>query len=185
MAASRNILQPRLRPSGWPVGSFNNYAEAQAAVDALSDRAFPVEELSIVGVDLMEVEKITGRLTWGRVLAGGAFGGAFWGLFMGLLLGLLGGPLWAPVIMGILMGAVFGLVFAAIGYGATGGQRDFSSQTQIIAGRYDVLCSANRATEARNIIASLNDPQVAVEDAPVTADTSEPEIAGEDSPVEK
>ena len=43
------------RPAGWPVGSFNTYAEAQAAVDNLSDRSFPVENLSIVGVDLIQV----------------------------------------------------------------------------------------------------------------------------------
>ena len=62
-------------PTGWPVGSFKTYAEAQQAVDSLSDTQFPVEKLSIVGVDLMQVEKITGRLTWGKVLGTGALSG--------------------------------------------------------------------------------------------------------------
>lgn len=145
----------RIRPEGWPVGSFNTYAEAQRAVDALSDREFPVEETAIVGVDLFQVEKITGRLTWGRVLGGGAFAGAWWGLFMGLLFGLFTPSLWAPIISGIVIGAIFGLIFSAISYGASGGARDFTSMTDIVAGRYDVICTPPRAEEARSIIASL------------------------------
>ena len=52
-AGSRD-LSLRPRPEGWPVGSFDSYADAQAAVDMLSDKSdFPVAELTIVGVDLM------------------------------------------------------------------------------------------------------------------------------------
>ena len=63
-------------PKGWPIGSYPTYAEAQRAVDYLSDQQFPVEQVTIVGVDLMQVERITGRLTWGRVLSAGAASGA-------------------------------------------------------------------------------------------------------------
>lgn len=161
MTMNQNPRGIRQRPAGWPVGSFNTYAEAQRAVDHLSDREFPVQELSIVGVDLMQVEKITGRLTWGRVLGSGALAGAFWGFFFGLLWVILSVGFWAPILTGVIMGAIFGLIFAAISYGATGGARDFSSHTQIIAGRYDVLCSSQRAAEARDAIAALqvNAPQ--------------------------
>ena len=79
-------------PTGWPVGSFKTYAEAQAAVDSLSDKEFPVEKLSIVGVDLMQVEKITGRLTWGKVLGTGALSGLWMGLFIGLILSVFTEP---------------------------------------------------------------------------------------------
>ncbi|MHA2788667.1 general stress protein [Corynebacterium sp. S7] len=145
----------RIRPDGWPVGSFNTYLEAQNAVDALSDRKFPVEETAIVGVDLFQVEKVTGRLTWGRVLGGGALAGAWWGLFIGLLVGMFSPALWIPVFTGIVIGAIFGIIFAAISYGMTGGARDFTSTTDIVAGRYDVICTPDRAEEARDIIASL------------------------------
>ena len=40
-------------PKGWPVGSYPTYAEAQRAVDYLSDQQFPVQQVTIVGVDLM------------------------------------------------------------------------------------------------------------------------------------
>lgn len=149
---SRNV---RLRPEGWPVGSFSTYAEAQRAVDTLSDHKFPVEHLAIVGVNLIEVEKVLGRLTWGRVLGGGAAGGAWLGLFFGLLLGILGGPLWVAILWGLIMGAIFGLILAAVSYGLSGGQRDFTSQTQIVAGRYDIICAPEHATRARDMIAEM------------------------------
>lgn len=145
----------RERPSGWPVGSFDSYAGAQAAVDKLSDEEFPVSHLTIVGLDLMEVERVTGRLTWGRVLGGGALSGAWMGLFFGLLLSILGVGLWSPILLGLLMGAVFGMVLAAVPYAFSGGRRDFTSSTQIVAGRYDILCEPSRAAEARDAIARM------------------------------
>ena len=58
-------------PKGWPIGSYGTYAEAQRAVDYLSDQEFAVQDVTIVGVDLMQVEKVIGRLTWGKVIGGG------------------------------------------------------------------------------------------------------------------
>lgn len=155
MATANQPLQPRELPAGWPVGSFSSYQKAQRAVDTLSDNKFPVEHLSIVGVDLMQVEKVTGRLTWGRVLAGGAASGAWMGLFFGLLFSILGGPLLSAVLWGVLVGAIFGMVFGAISYGLTGGRRDFTSATQIVAGRYDVISAPEHATAARDMIAQM------------------------------
>ncbi|WP_425292283.1 general stress protein [Corynebacterium mayonis] len=56
-----NPTNARQRPSGWPVGRFDTYADAQRAVDSLADSDFPVQHLTIVGVDLMQVENVTGR----------------------------------------------------------------------------------------------------------------------------
>ena len=47
-------------PTGWVVGSYPTYAQAQAAVDHLADEEFPVHEVTIVGVDLMQVEDLEG-----------------------------------------------------------------------------------------------------------------------------
>lgn len=155
-----NIAETRKVPEGWPVGSFNSYAEAQAAVDNLSDQEFPVQKLTIVGVDLMQVESITGRLTWGRVLGAGAASGAWLGLFVGLLLALFAEPGtgWAVFLWPLLMGALFGVTFAAIGYGMTGGKRDFASATTIVAGHYDVLCEPDAAPRARDLITAMGTP---------------------------
>ncbi|AKK10841.1 general stress protein [Corynebacterium uterequi] len=145
----------RRRPSGWPVASFGTYLEAQSAVDALSDHEFPVHSLTIVGVDLMEVEQVTGRLTWGKVILGGLASGAWMGLFFGLLFGILSvGPMIVGLLWGIAIGAIFGVIFAAVSYGLTGGARDFTSQTAIVAGRYDILADPEHAERARDFLAA-------------------------------
>ncbi|WP_216898097.1 general stress protein [Nocardia alni] len=143
-------------PSGWPVGSYPTYAEAQKAVDFLADNQFPVENVTIVGVDLMQVERVLYRLTWGKVIGGGVISGAWLGLFLGLLLSLFtsGGAI-GPLIVGLVGGVIFGLISASIPYAATRGQRDFASTMQLVAGRYDVLCEPKAAEQARDMLARL------------------------------
>jgi hypothetical protein len=143
-------------PTGWPVGSYATYAEAQRAVDHLADSDFPVRDVTIVGVDLMLVERVIGRLTWGRVLASGAASGAWLGLFFGLLLSLFSPTAsFAPIIAGLVGGAIFAMIFAAVGYRASAGRRDFTSSSQMVAGRYDVLCQPRNAEKARELLAKL------------------------------
>jgi hypothetical protein len=143
-------------PTGWPVGSYATYEEAQRAVDHLADSDFPVRDVTIVGVDLMLVERVIGRLTWGRVIASGAASGAWFGLFIGLLLSFFSqGPGLGAIITSLVSGIVFFAVFAAVGYGASRGRRDFTSQSQMVAGRYDVLCQPRNAEKARELLAKL------------------------------
>ncbi len=144
---------------GVQVGSYDSYERAQAAVDFLSDQKFPVENVTIIGSDLKQVEKVTGRLTWGRVLTAGAAGGAWWGLFVGLLLGIFAvdsGDWIGSLLTGLAVGVLFGLLFAAMGYAATRGRRDFTSTSAIIAGRYDVMCNPARAEDARALLARFS-----------------------------
>jgi hypothetical protein len=144
---------------GVQVGSYDSYEQAQAAVDYLSDEKFPVENVTIIGTDLRMVEKVTGRLTWGRAIGAGAVGGAWWGLFVGLLLGIFAGSgvSWiGAVVGGLLIGLVFGALFGAVGYGATQGRRDFTSTSQIVASRYDVMCNPAHAEEARAQLARFS-----------------------------
>jgi len=143
-------------PTGWPVGSYATYEEAQRAVDYLADADFPVRDVTIVGVDLMLVERVIGRLTWGRVIASGAASGAWFGLFIGLLLSFFStGPGLGAILTSLVSGIVFFAVFAAVGYGATRGRRDFTSQSQMVAGRYDVLSQPRNAEKARELLAKL------------------------------
>ena len=142
-------------PKGWPVGSYPTYAEAQKAVDFLSDNQFPVEQMTIVGVDLMQVERVTGRLSWGKVLAGGVLSGAWLGVFIGLVLGLITGNPGQALVTGVIAGVVFGLITSSIPYAMTKGTRDFSSTMQLVAGRYDVLCDPQSAERARDMLSRL------------------------------
>ena len=154
-AAGRRGVPPLpTPPKGWPVGSYPTYAEAQRAVDYLSDQQFPVEQVTIVGVDLMQVERVTGRLTWPKVLGGGVLSGAWLGLFIGLMLSVFTHT-WDVVATGLVAGVFFGLITSAIPYAMARGTRDFSSTMQLVAGRYDVLCDPQNAERARDLLARL------------------------------
>lgn len=142
-------------PEGTAVASFRTYLEAQKAVDHLSDEAFPVQSLTIVGDDLRMVERVTGRLTYGRVAAGGLMSGAWFGLFIGLLLSMFSSDgSGFPILAAVLMGAAFTTMFSLISYALTRGKRDFTSQSQIVATRYTVLCGTEHASRAREMLAA-------------------------------
>src|ERR1051325_10606365 len=141
-------------PKGWPIGSYPTYAEAQRAVDYLSDQEFPVQQVTIVGVDLMQVERVTGRLTWLKVLGGGVLSGAWLGLFIGLVLSIFSNS-YAVLPTGVVAGVVFGLITSAVPYAMARGTRDFSSTMQLVAGRYDVLCDPQSAERGRDLLARL------------------------------
>jgi len=137
------------------VGSYSNYADAQQAVDRLSDASFPVEHVQIVGRDLMIVEDVTGRLTKARAAAVGAGSGAWFGLFIGLLVGLFTtGPEWLGLVLGgLLIGAFWGAVFGFFAHWATRGMRDFASVRGLAAAKYDVLVADEHAARARELLA--------------------------------
>lgn len=136
-----------MMPSGTEVASYATYLEAQAAVDYLSDSGFNVKSITIVGTDLHLVERVTGRLTTGRVALSGASSGALWGGFMGLMVSFASSSasasLW--VLAGMGGGALAGVVMSVLLYMMTGGQRDFTSQSQVVASRYAVLAAADVA----------------------------------------
>jgi hypothetical protein len=135
---------------------YDDYAAAQKAVDFLSDSKFPVEHLMIVGTDLKRVERITGRLTMGRVALGGVLSGLWLGLFVGLIFSFfVDEDVLAMIASTVLLGAVFGVVWALLGYAFTRGQRDFASVTQVVATRYEVLVEHKVADQARELLAKL------------------------------
>ena len=139
---------------GQSVASYGSYPEAQEAVDRLSDAGFPVENVDIVGSDLRLVERVTGRLTRGRAAMAGAGLGATWGLFLGLLIGLFtSGAEWVGLVIGgVLIGTFWGAVFGFLAQWATGGRRDFSSTSGLLAARYDVMVADEHAARARELL---------------------------------
>src|SRR6478736_10095349 len=137
------------------LGIFDKYEDAQRAVDTLSDKAFPVENCLIVGTELKQLERVTARLTWGRVALGGMLSGVWLGLFVGLILSLFSRPS-SPLTLLLstaLYGAIFGLVWSVVGYAFTRGARDFSSVSQVVATRYEVFAEHKFAQQGREILA--------------------------------
>ena len=138
------------------LGVYERYEQAQQAIDYLSDHDFPVQNCMIVGTDLKQVERVTGRLTTGRVALGGVLSGLWLGLFIGLVFALFGTGNTAGIIASTaLFGALFGVIWALIGYAATRGRRDFTSVSQVVATRYEVLVEHKFAQQGRELLAQL------------------------------
>ena len=139
------------------LGVFDQYADAQKAVDFLSDNEFPVENVLIVGTELRQVERVTGRLTWGRVLSAGAASGAWLGLFVGVILSFFseGSSVVVTILGGLAFGIAFGLISGAFGYAATRGQRDFSSVQKVVATKYEVLVEHKFVADGTALLATM------------------------------
>jgi Heat induced stress protein YflT domain len=138
------------------VATYEDYLSAQRAVDHLSDKGFPVEQLSIVGTGVRLVETVLGRLTTGRAAATGAVSGAWLGLFLGLLLTVFtSSAWWAVFLVAIALGAVWGAVFGGVAHAMTGGRRDFSSVSSLVANSYRITVPADLAERARDLLNEL------------------------------
>ncbi|GAA4830172.1 hypothetical protein GCM10023221_02120 [Luteimicrobium xylanilyticum] len=178
MSMPRANAVPRVPtpPTGVEIARYPTYLEAQKAVDFLSDKHFAVENVTIVGEGLQAVERITGRLTYSRVAIAGLASGAWFGLFVGLLLSLFEGGSAAIIVAAIGIGAAFGVLFGLISYALTGNQRDFTSQSQIVATSYAILCVADRAGEARQVLSELGlgQPGAARPAAPAAPHAAQP-----------
>ena len=135
---------------------YDRYEDAQRAVDFLADHEFPVENCMIVGTDLRQVERVTGRLTTGRVAVGGLLSGVWMGLFVGLIFSLFTEERPSVIIASTaVFGALFGLIWALAGYAATRGRRDFTSVSQVVATRYEVLVEHKHAARGRELLATM------------------------------
>jgi hypothetical protein len=145
-------------PTGFAVAAYPTYAQAQGAVEHLIKHNFSIQDLTIVGSDLQLVERVTGRLTAGKLSAAGAASGGWMGLFVGLLISFF-----SPVVGGVLIlilaavavGAGFGAVMGYLGYSVAKGRRDFTSASQVVARRYDVLCQPRTAEQARDLLSRM------------------------------
>ena len=153
--------EPARQASRRVIASYGSYAQAQRAVDHLSDERFPVERVSIVAEDLRFVEQVTGRRGYGQAALEGAGSGAVIGALFGFFVGLF--SFTDPLVVSWLVLALYGLVFGAmvgalmglIFHALTGGQRDFSSIGGIEAGRYNVMVDEEVAEEAARLLERL------------------------------
>jgi len=159
MSMNRSARVPSVPtlPQGEQVAVYGTYLEAQRAVDHLADKEFPVQLVTIVGTDLRMVERVTGRLSYPRVALAGLASGAWFGLFVGLLMTIFtpSGESSFPLFAAIAIGAAFGMLFSVVTYSFTQGKRDFTSQSQIVATSYAVLCGSEKAHQARQLLAEV------------------------------
>ncbi len=142
-------------PKGEVVASYETYFDAQQAVDRLVKADFPVEDVSIVGNDMKSVERVTGKLTWGRAAGAGALSGLWLGVFLGVVLLLFSpdNPNLLSVAAGAAMlGAAFGMLFAIASYAFTRRIRDYTSTQAVIATSYTLVVKSESSSRAANIL---------------------------------
>ena len=139
------------------VGIYNTYADAQKAVDYLADQKFEVQNLAIVGTDLKSVERVLGRRSWSTVVTQGLQSGISTGLLVGLVVLIFTNPRSFLVLMlvSLAIGILLGIGFAAAGYAMSRGKRDFTSVTQTVATKYEVLCEHKVAARAREMLQQM------------------------------
>jgi uncharacterized transporter YbjL len=152
----RGPVLPSL-PKGDVLGTYDTYPEAAAVVDRLSKAEFDVAKLSIVGNDLKTVERVTGKLTYGRAALAGAASGAWLGLFFGLILTLFTPP--TPQTFGfigaaLLIGAGFGVIFGIVTYAVNRRRRDFTSTHQVLASNYQIIIDPELTAKAQQTLQS-------------------------------
>lgn len=153
---SRAPLFPEI-PKGEIISTYDRYEDAKHAVDILARSGFPVQRVSILGNDLRSVERVTGRLSYGRIAWMGALSGAYLGLFLGLLLFIFqpdNSAIAGVFVSAVVIGAGFGMLFGLLSYAMNRNRRDFSSVMQMVATRYDLITEAELVHEARRVLTS-------------------------------
>lgn len=145
MLPNQSEAQSPTREQRWssPVKlvDYSDYADAQHAVDSLSDQGFPVATVSIVWSGLRKVEHVTGRRTVVGAAAEGAIAGAWFGTLIGLILALLvdlTGSEVGVVFTYFLVGAAGGAVWYGVNHALRRGSRDFSIVPMLQAERYEL-----------------------------------------------
>jgi hypothetical protein len=141
-------------PKGDILGTYDTYGDAQAVVDRLAKAEFPVKQVSIVGSDLKSVERVTGKLTYGRAAAAGAASGAWIGLFLGLIMFMFSSTPNTIVYVGAaaIIGAGFGMFFQIVLYALGRRRRDFTSVHQVIAGKYEIIVDQSLTAQAQELL---------------------------------
>jgi hypothetical protein len=155
------------------VAVFDSYADAQLAVDHLSDQRFPVQRVTIVGQGLRYIEQIVGRMTTGRAALIGAAQGAALGILFGFVFGVVftisPSPA-VPLLMlyGLAGGAVLGAAFGVFSHALTRGARDFNSIPSMQAERYEIVVDEDVADRAAELLRAV-DASAIVTAAPASA----------------
>ena len=154
LPSSRVPMMPEI-PQGEVVSTYDRYEDAKHAVDVLARERFPVQQISIVGNHVRSVERVTGRLSYGRVAMMGALSGAYLGLFLGLLLFIFqpdNSAILGVFVAALVIGAGFGMLFGVLSYALNRNRRDFSSVMQMVATRYDLITAPELLHDARRIL---------------------------------
>jgi heat induced stress protein YflT len=137
---------------------YDTYEKAQRAVDHLSNNAFPVQNVAIIGTGLRSIERVTGRLTRSRRAVRGTISGLWLGMFVGITFALFSKDAQLGVVIATpLLGALLGLAWSQVGFAAAtrGAAGDYSSVSQVVATNYEIVVEHTLAERARELLATI------------------------------
>lgn len=174
MAQHSSVQTSAVRPSEPPrrvIATFDNYADAERAVDYLSDQRFEVDKVAIIGREMEYHEQVVGRLNYGGAALRGAGSGALVGALIGWVFGLLDwiDPLLSALVLacyGLLFGAVVGALFGLLAHALQRGRRDFHSVSGLRPKYYDVVADAAVADRAVQLLSGVTDKRDPTETPP-------------------
>ncbi|NYF13285.1 pyruvate/2-oxoglutarate dehydrogenase complex dihydrolipoamide acyltransferase (E2) component [Pseudoclavibacter sp. JAI123] len=150
-------------PEGDVIASLESYEEARAVVDGLAKQDFPVSTVSILGSHLRTVERVTGRMSFGKAALGAVGTGVMLGLFVGLLVLIVTPGVGFETLIAILPVAIgFSVIWSVIGYAANPQRRQFTSVMQVVATHFDVVVPREHAGKARGLLGTQQAPAAAV-----------------------
>jgi hypothetical protein len=160
ITVDRSAVRPN-QPARKVVATFDNYADAERAVDFLSDHRFPVNRVAIVGRDLEYVEQVLGRLNYGGAALRGASSGALVGALIGWIFGIFNwiAPLTTSLLLalyGVIFGAILGALMGLLVHALQRGRRDFHAVSGLAPKSYDVVADVDVADQALQLLSSAD-----------------------------
>jgi hypothetical protein len=157
---NRSAVRPN-QPARQVIATFDNYADAERAVDFLSDQGFPVNRVAIVGRNLEYVEQVLGRLNYGGAALRGAASGALVGALIGWFFGIFNwiDPLTSGLVLalyGVVFGAIVGALMGLLVHALQRGRRDFHAVSGLVPQSYDVVADVEVAEQALRLLATAD-----------------------------
>jgi hypothetical protein len=149
--------QHRMNETRQIIASLPDYDGAQAVVDDLAEKGFPVDGLAIVGVAIQICDGTTGRRRHTHPVFGGMVTGAVVGAMVGWLLGVLNlveslATALSLGLWGLVIGAALGTGLGAVGRVWVDAESEASPLRPV---RYDVLAPQDAAADASRAVEEL------------------------------
>ena len=147
-------------PSGHVLAELSTHAEASALVSKLVAAEFPAREISILGLDVKMVERVRGRLGYGRIALSGAIAGSWIGMLFAILFGVgltsSGGDSVGfaaeQFIAAIVIGIGLGIIANIVRFSLSSAKPGYVSASFPIAQRYQVIVPNELASEATRLL---------------------------------
>jgi hypothetical protein len=146
-------------PNGEAIAEFTEYAAAVDHVDQLIRHEFPAAMVAIVGSDLKSVERVRGRLSYGRVAIQGLISGSWIGLLIALFLPAPSSAASATASFtvstgaAIVIGAGIGMLLNILRFSFSRNRHEFSSTSAVVAAKYEVVVPHPLVEQAKKAIA--------------------------------